>query len=343
MGGDKAISINNTTDYTIANVVASNFTAQFVDLYYSNRGIISGLRANDVQHGVQYWGGEVIGGVHPGTYMEDVAISNCQFKNVVAGVWGSCGDNITVTNVAVNTCSDVGIDFEGSRNCTATGCVVRGAANGGLALFAGSEHCVFSGCTVYVNRTDAACSGVWFTADANKYNLVSGCSVYVTPNAATAGGQALKTEQGNSYNVFSGNKFFGYCFLGRSTHTEFIGNSIIDGKIVLNGGYFNNISNNTLKRVEATQSANQPAAAIYLGWADATWPCKYNILNNNKIQGWSYSYTNDCWGDSESGNDFSYNHTEGNIFRRAGAGWFGRIVGNVALTDPNTNNNAQTY
>jgi hypothetical protein len=57
------------------------------------------------------------------------------------------GNRVNVTGCSVTNCSDVGIDFEGCWNSTATGCSVENATNGNYTTFFYCRNVVFSGCS----------------------------------------------------------------------------------------------------------------------------------------------------------------------------------------------------
>jgi hypothetical protein len=85
------------------------------------------------------------------------------------------GQNISITGCVVENCGDVGIDFEGCFDCSATGNSVYNATNGGLTIFFLNRNITFSGNSV-VQPAERPCLRVYnsgLSAD-NKSLVVTG-------------------------------------------------------------------------------------------------------------------------------------------------------------------------
>jgi hypothetical protein len=116
--------------------------------YYTQHVTASGNRTFNAQYGSQWWGGDANnatgnGAVGNTRWVQDVNISNSLDVNVRAGEWGSMGQDVTVSGATVDTCSDVGLDAEGSYRVTFSGFTVRNCVNGGLATFFLSQNVSF--------------------------------------------------------------------------------------------------------------------------------------------------------------------------------------------------------
>ena len=122
-------------------------------MQYTLRFAVTNCSVQNSGHGIHWWGGDANTGVdgalaNPRKCFNG-SITNCVVQNIHGGgIWGSMGQWITVSGNTVNTCQDVGIDFEGCFDCTATGNTVTACPNGGLTNFFYTQNLVFSGNTV---------------------------------------------------------------------------------------------------------------------------------------------------------------------------------------------------
>lgn len=124
-----------------------------VFMQYTLRFAVTNCTVQNSGHGVHWWGGDANtsadGALANARKCFNGSITNCDIYNVNGGgIWGSMGQWITVSGNTVNTCQDVGIDFEGCFDCTATGNTVTACPNGGLTNFFYTQNLVFSGNTV---------------------------------------------------------------------------------------------------------------------------------------------------------------------------------------------------
>lgn len=90
--------------------------------------------------GIQFWGGDSAyergGKPDNPRRCKNGSISNCRASDIGGGgIWGSFGEDITVTECVVARCTDVGIDFEGCHNATASYNVASDCRNGNYATF----------------------------------------------------------------------------------------------------------------------------------------------------------------------------------------------------------------
>jgi hypothetical protein len=116
-------------------------------LYFFTKNVISSNNvAMNALENVEWWGGNAAtDGVtltNP-RWAININITGGSAINVRAGFWGGMGQNITVTGVTVDTCSDVCLDAESSTNVAFSGFTVHNATNGGLATFFAAQHIEF--------------------------------------------------------------------------------------------------------------------------------------------------------------------------------------------------------
>jgi hypothetical protein len=100
---------------------------------------------------VEWWGGNAaVEGLKLSNprWSSDIVIHGGIARNVRAGFWGGMGENITVSGVKVDTCSDVGIDAEGSFRVVFSDFTVHNCVRGGLAVFFLSQQVEFGPGTV---------------------------------------------------------------------------------------------------------------------------------------------------------------------------------------------------
>ncbi|WP_159839476.1 hypothetical protein [Burkholderia sp. 8Y] len=93
----------------------------------------------NIPFGVQWWGGDsdpaVDGGIGNRRKCIDGKVTNVKAVHCIAGVWGSMGDDVHVVRCEVDAASDVGIDFEGCVDCSASQNRVSHCKNGNLTIF----------------------------------------------------------------------------------------------------------------------------------------------------------------------------------------------------------------
>lgn len=138
----------------VATAAAVSTTIGAIFLGYCRDSAVWSNRIYSHYRGITWWG---IDSAVDGTSI--TAARKCRnlqvFGNYVGSVlngalWGSMGFKVSVTGNTVDGAGDVGIDFEGCVNCTASGNTVSDCVNGCLATFFYNAGIVFSGnaCTV---------------------------------------------------------------------------------------------------------------------------------------------------------------------------------------------------
>jgi len=153
-----------------------------IGLFYTLDWSVSGGIIENCGHGIMYWGGD-------SDETANGAITNerkCKRGNVTgvisrnhkgAGFWGSMGEKITSSNLTVADCGDVGIDFEGSFDCSADGGTVTDCLNGCLTAFFLNKNVSFNGVTAIQNTSGRALFRIYNAGltQNNKSITVDGC------------------------------------------------------------------------------------------------------------------------------------------------------------------------
>jgi hypothetical protein len=341
--GGVGVHLKNLEKYNVSNNRIENITGQGINLFFADSGIVTNNYIDTAQHGVQFWGGD--SALYPSTYTNDITITGNVVKNVVAGLWGSRGRRITIAGNTATICSDLGVDFEGCIDCSATGNTVSACNNAGLAMYYRSTNCVFAGNAVLVDAASGNKYGIWLTADFNNHNAITGNTVRVS----VAGGYAVYADEGGKYNLFSGNTFAGVdgttanIRIFKQTNVNFASNMLLDCRLRVEGTYQSKFCDNFMVRDQATDAASQTDTPVYVYWISSTWNGQANTVNNNTVSNWSYPIVDDCGGDNASYNDCSYNRVSGTMYHRGTTGWYGRMTGNVLVSNPNTAATVSSY
>lgn len=124
-----------------------------VDLRYVFGVTVTNNRIAGHRFGITWWGGSAdpIGGdgvITNARKCGNMSISHNNVSGASAGIWGSMGIGMAITGNYVTTCSDVGIDSEGSVDVAITGNSVANCLNGGITTFSLNQGVTISGNTV---------------------------------------------------------------------------------------------------------------------------------------------------------------------------------------------------
>lgn len=242
---------------------------EYIRINYCRNMEITGNRATSVREfGITVWGGDAnpgsvnfpgVGVYHAG----DIVITGNAFRGngmaasngTTAGIWGCCISRVTVTGNNVSEFTDVGIDFEGAINCTATGNTAVNCGNAGYAVFYASRNCVFTGNTY--ERTGATT----FLGHAFLFANTGGSysNINVSDNTFLGGGIILSDsnpDKRDAYITITGNSVqSGVIALTRVDYAVIENNAVYGGNIALFGGYMGRIGNN---QVWATGNGERP-------------------------------------------------------------------------------------
>lgn len=119
-------------------------SARFITLAFLtfvNDAVLISNDAFNCEYNLEWWGGSA--GEEGRTltnprWASKIKVRGGTAVNVVAGFWGSMGQEIAVTEVAADTCLDVCLDAESSTHIVFSEFTVQNSAKGGLATFFGS-------------------------------------------------------------------------------------------------------------------------------------------------------------------------------------------------------------
>lgn len=133
--------------------------------------------------GVQWWGGDSDpskqGALTNPRKAQNWTIDGCIGRNLVAGYWGSMGQNMLVQNTEVYGAQDVALDCEGGINVTFKNCKARDGHNGCLAMFNYNKNVRFENCTAEVTDKNYLLARVYNASQITALNLdvtYQGCS-----------------------------------------------------------------------------------------------------------------------------------------------------------------------
>lgn len=126
------------------NNISNNFNIDSstiaIMLRYVNNFYISNNNISNVLHGVMLWGGDSDfsknGAIENERKCKNGIVVNNNISNVLGGgLWGSMMYHVKLNNNLVDTCYDVGLDFEGSYECEAKLNTVINCRNGCCTTF----------------------------------------------------------------------------------------------------------------------------------------------------------------------------------------------------------------
>jgi hypothetical protein len=315
----------------------------------ASQGRILGNHIDTAQHGIQWYGGDA-NGASPVISVFHLVIAGNMVRNVTGGIWGALGQFITVADNDIDTCADVGIDFEGCKDCTATGGTVHNAKNACLSTFYASQRITFSGITCFNDTNNTAGGdGAGFKAYSPKTSTditVEGCSMTTVAGAIQTDSNALASS------VFHGCKITVTQSSASSTSLKAF--RILDGTLVdildnritchtPTGISFEGPSDSTIagNRITTDQDTTAPTSGapsatggILLYARSSTYPGKRNRVKNNTVAGFVQSINDNFGTTADAG---TLNLIEANIAttinRTAGASYTGVISNNRKNAD----------
>lgn len=147
--------------------------ASGIAVAYCKNGIINDNICDTLKNGIQYWSGDsnsynaYFNNDTP-LWVKNVSISGNKISNITeGGIWGSRGQNIQIIGNKLEAIGDVGVDFEGSKDCIADTNLIKNANNGALSVFFGSTNIKFNNNTCIV---DDSISKYWLNYIQNYAN-----------------------------------------------------------------------------------------------------------------------------------------------------------------------------
>lgn len=326
----------------------ANIGEQAISVEYVQGASITNNIIDTALHGIQWWGGDSNISNTPGTFA--INISNNLVTNVMGGIWGSLGQNISVVNNHVENCSDVGIDFEGCLDFTCTGNTAYECANGCYAVFFGSKRGTFSGNAA--RNVISNGSGFYATTNATYKNE----NLVISNNTFSTKGTCLYADQNStrslSNSIITSNNFISS---GGSSAIQILQNEklrITDNSITTIGSKigvqlqsvsYSVISNNMIYGFSDPSTAPNSSGGIWLYQQSSTQSSQYNTIRNNRIDSYVYSIVDECPSDqSKSNNDIQHNSLT-NVYRTTGASYNGVIANNLYIYSPSTAVSPSTF
>lgn len=175
--------------------VGSNNGQASILLEYARDVVLTDFTLSNYVHGVQFWGGDadhtIDGAVTNERKAKNISISHGHVVSVGGGgIWGSMGENISVSLCTTKDCGDVGIDFEGCFDAVADNCHTENCANAHITHYFYCRGIIFSNCTCTESNQYRWLYRGWNSSVNSEYNTdvkVIGC----TFQGPTTGGLAI--------------------------------------------------------------------------------------------------------------------------------------------------------
>jgi hypothetical protein len=308
--------------------------AQGINIVTSQNIQVSNCRISNAQHGIQWWGDNT------GGWCDNIKITGNRVSTVQGGgIWGNKGRHVAVASNIVETCGDVGVDFENSTDCSATGNVVRNCKNYGLATFYGSERVVFTNNTVIQSATcghgiglvgSGISKNITFQGGSVTTRGISSCGlVTVGANVATdivVRNMRIVSEGSGAIpiRVLDNNKF------------TIVNNPLISGMgptgISLEGASLCTVTGNVIVHGGNDKSKLGERGGIFVFFRSAEYPAQHNVVRMNTIRGYVTGINDECWGNVNSNNTFEQNNIPNLVHRGSDGAWGGKAILNRTFT-----------
>ena len=339
VGGKGIATYTSGADVVIHSNRLANVGQQAISLEYVAGAAITNNRVDTALHGIQWWGGDSNTSNVPGTFAIKVVGNNV--TNVMGGIWGSLGQNITVTGNHVENCSDVGIDFEGCFDFTCTGNTAYECENGCYSVFYGAQRGVFSN----NSARNVISNGSGFYATTN--GVYKNERLVISGNTFSTKGTCIYADQNAnrslSTSVISGNHLLSTggssaITILQNEKLQIHGNNVttVGSKIgiQLQAVSHSSIRDNDIAGFNDPSTAPGAAGGIWLYQQSASLSSQFNTVRGNRIDSFAYSITDECPSDvTKSNNDIQHNSLT-NVYRTAGAGYTGVVANNYYIYSP---------
>lgn len=338
------------TNYIITHNRLTNITGAAINVEYSSQGVICGNSVDTAHDGILFYGGDANTSTVIGS--TGITIADNVIRNIVwGGIWGTLTSHVAVSNNFVENCADVGIDFEGCRSFSCAGNTAKECANGCFAVFFGSKVGTFSGNTAY-NEVSAG-AGFYATTNTsyqnerisivgNSFRTNAGRCIYIEARGNLALSNSLIANNslvcvGGVSGIY-GAESSGLVISGNQITT--VGAAI---GIYADGVSASIIEGNFLSGINDTNNNPANGGGITLRYRSAAYPAQYNVVRDNRVDGFMYSILDSCSADvTKSANYIANNHVV-NIYRSAGVGYTGVVELNRDVYIPANVVNATTF
>ena len=285
---------------------------------------VTDCKFKNTPFGVQWWGGDsdpdVDGALTNARKCAEGTITNVQVSNCTAGVWGSMGSNMKIVGCNVDSASDVGIDFEGCTNSSASQNSVSNCVNGNFACFWWNVDLSIVGNTSRQSRADYPHLRVYNASQAtSNHSLTVDGNTFITDQ--TIG--VIDTAYGSVDTLeFSNNQL-------TDTRIDFSDNTLRYVTVADNRLVFTRAATDTINAIEigslygnglgvaarniVESKATQPpdSVALYLWSDDPVSDSQFQVLDN-QTSGFPIDLVTDSW--STNPTKTSYFTIQGNTF-----------------------------
>lgn len=321
------------------NPISGAFILYTKGVVFSNNYIIN------AEDGFEWWGGDAaIEGLtltNP-RWARDITVTNSTAINVRAGFWGDMGQDINVTGVTVDGCSDVCLDAESSTRVVFSGFSVKESVNGALATFFSSLDVEFGPGVVESSSASAQHLAFFHNASFSplgaqrikvhnvKFNCTDPASDCILGIDPQGGFEFSNNELFNSVLVGQGANNSGYRITGNTFKDTFTLTS--PANIIIPGQTFEYSIVSAIEGNFFTSTVFQPAGkfAIQATITDPNAPDQLMVTNNR-----TNAFTNDAQFIAQSTNAgispifmFDGNVWGGNSVTDTIAGTLGTFIGN---------------
>lgn len=332
---EQGIQVVSSRGITLDNLKVTGCGTKGVEQYQAINIVISQniqvtkCQITQAMHGIQWWGDDTNG------FCENLRINGNKVSQVTGGIWGNKGRDVRVTYNTIDTCSDVGVDFEHSFNCSAVGNVIRNCKNYALAIFYASEKIVFSKNQVYQGALYGHGIGLCGDGKSKRISFLGDSINTKGPNACgliTVGSNVAEDVLLQGNNIVTEGKDGIPIRILENSQFQIIDNPLIAGVssvgISLEGSSRNLITGNVITHRGVDKTPIGQRGGIFVYFRSSEFPAHNNRVQNNTISNYSTGINDDCWGDVNSGNVFERNITP-NISHKSAAGiWGGKVSGN---------------
>jgi hypothetical protein len=343
------VTVQSTTNYVIESSQVSDAGNGAIDIVASNIGRVSNSNVQNSGGGIVWWGGNS-GSLNATPGLSDLTIEGNVVQNIGSGcIWGSDGDSVTVSANTVANCGDVGIDFEGTNDSSATGNTVGWTKNGGITFFYASSNLTVSGNTI--NSPQGSGPGIGFYDDGqcgapnNSTFCPASTNIAVSGNSITTDGAYAIVTDGTNNPAGANNNITIANNTITATSTAInladVNYASVEGNFVtvsgptaidIGGSNYITIAGNIITTVSDTSTGFGNRGGIYMPWTNNAWPTQYNDIHGNTISGFEISIEDDCWGNVASGDLIENNRVSGMIVQWTGG--TGVISDNTLLSNP---------
>ena len=263
---------------------------------YVNDWKVTNSTVSGFLHCVEWWGGDSNpkknGDAGNARKCKNGLVENVKCSNATGGIWGSMGQHIAVNKCTVSNCDDVGIDFEGCFDCSASNNTVSNCKNGGLATFFYNRNIRFMNNSVIQQNTASPLVCIYNETQRqdNKDIVFSGNTFTCEQGIASIQQKGPATDivfNGNKFNNVVLNLMFNNNRNIKISDNQFVFNKPLNAQnFVIGAGMNNNngkieIANN---KINSTVKQSDALYGICINQNDYN-SAPVNVIGDNDMQG----------------------------------------------------------